>query len=297
MDDNTQDFINQIFDLDPEGHHPEPHHHPHHHHPPHHHPPHPCPPYPHDKGLAPAPSESLPMKLEAVVTCVNYGDFLSHTLPLNKCHFNRLVVVTSHMDKLTQRICEYHHVQCIQTDKFQAHLGRFCKGAGINVGLDALDKDGWLVHMDADIVCPPLTRKILEAAELDVECIYGPDRFMVPSFEEWSKFISHPRLQHENKSWIHLNSFPVGTRVAIEEYGWAPIGFFQLWHGSKAIRYPEGHLTAAREDLHFPIQWPRNKRHLLSELVVYHLESEKSAMGANWEGRTTKPFELGLKEK
>ena len=279
MDDNTQDHIDEIFDHNDE--HRHHHHHGHHHHHHHH--------YPHDEGLAPS-AEAKQMKLEAVVTSVNYGDFLAHTLPLNKIHFDRMVVVTSHMDKLTQRVCEFHQVECIQTDKFNAHLGQFCKGAGINAGLDALAKDDWLVHMDADIVLPPMTRKVLEASEIDPARIYGADRFMVPSFPEWHRFISQPRLQHENKSWVHLNAFPLGTRVAIDEYGYAPIGFFQLWHSSQGTKYPEGHCSAAREDLAFPVKWPRNKRHLLPELVVYHLESDAAPMGANWNGRTTKQF-------
>jgi hypothetical protein len=232
-------------------------------------------------------------KLEAVVTCVNYGDFLAHSLPWNKNHFDRLVVVTSHMDKLTQRVCEFHHVECLLTDRFNAHLGQFAKGAGINVGLDALDKDGWLLHLDADIVLPPLARKVLESSDLDPQRIYGADRFLVPNFAAWSEFSSQPRLQHENQSWIHMDAFPIGTRVAIAEYGYAPIGFFQLWHGSRQTRYPQGHCDAAREDLAFPLQWPRNHRHLLPELLVYHLESEAAPMGANWSGRKTKPFSLG----
>lgn len=235
------------------------------------------------------------MKIEAVITCVNYGDFLAHSLPWNKGLFDRIAVVTTHMDKLTQRVCEYHHVQCIQTDKFQAHLGKFAKGAGINEGLAALDRDAWLLHMDADVVCPPLTRQVLGRSALDPQAIYGCDRFMVPSFEEWQRFVANPRLLHENQSWVHLSAFPLGVRVAIDEYqGYLPIGFFQLWHAASGqIEYPQGHCSAAREDMAFPLTWPKERRRFLPDLVVYHLESEKAAMGANWLGRATKSFTLG----
>lgn len=233
------------------------------------------------------------MKLEAVVVCDKYSDFLAHSLPDNRILFDRLVVVTSHEDKETQRVCEYWHVQCIKTDVLNSRKGQFCKGAGINVGLEALDKDGWVVHMDADIVLPPLTRKLIQLCDLDPAVLYGCDRFMVKSFDEWMKFRCQPRLQHENESWIHMTEFPLGVRVAIHNYGgYIPIGFFQMWHpaASGISTYPEGHTTAAREDSAFTLSWPRAKRALVPEIVAYHLESENAPMAANWAGRKTKAF-------
>ncbi len=233
------------------------------------------------------------MKLEAVIVCDQYSDFLAHTLPENRILFDRLVVVTSPEDKETRRVCEYWHVQCVQTDALETRWGRFCKGAGINEGLKALDKDGWVVHLDADIALPPLTRKLLELADLDKSFIYGCDRVMCKSFAAWQEFRSNPRLQHENEVWVHMNQFPFGTRVAINSFGgYVALGFFQLWNPSASgiSLYPEGHTTAAREDTEFALNWTRNKRALLPEVVAYHLESETAPMAANWAGRTTKPF-------
>jgi hypothetical protein len=235
------------------------------------------------------------MKLEAVITCVNYSDFLAHTLPVNRAMFDRMVVVTGYEDKETQRVCEYWHVECVKTEAFGSHRGEFAKGAGINEGLARLPLDGWAVHMDADIMVPPMTRNLISQASLDPACIYGCDRFIVPNFAAWEKFVHKPRLVNENRSWVHLDAFPLGVRVAIDSYGgYIPIGFFQMWNPAVSgfTRYPEGHKTAAREDAQFATQWPRSARHLIPELVVYHLESEKAAMGANWAGRTTKPFTL-----
>lgn len=234
------------------------------------------------------------MKVEVVVTCVGFADILAHTLPLNKAMFHQLVVVTSHMDTYTQRVCEYHHVKCIPTDKLQSHLGKFSKGSGINEGLAALDRDAWILHMDADIVCPPLTREVLVRAAVDEEAIYGCDRFMVPNYSAWAEFVARPQLLHENGSWMHMSAFPLGVRVAIDAFGgYIPIGYFQLWHAkSGQTKYPEGHGTAAREDVAFPLLWPRPKRQFIPDLVVYHLESEKVPMGANWNGRKTAAFTL-----
>ena len=92
-------------------------------------------------------------KIEAVVVCDHYSDFLRCTLPANKHLFDRIVVVTSAEDRDTQRICEFHHVECLQTDALNSRWNKFCKGAGINEGLSRLDRHGWVVHLDADIGC------------------------------------------------------------------------------------------------------------------------------------------------
>jgi uncharacterized protein YukE len=40
----------------------------------------------------------------------------------------------------------------------------------------------------------------------------------------------------------------------------------------------------------FAMQWTRDRRHLIPEIIATHLESERAAMGANWNGRTTRAF-------
>jgi len=229
-------------------------------------------------------------KFEAVITCAAYSDFLAHTLPLNKALFDKLIVVAPPEDKETQRVCEYWHVQCVKSDRMETHWGRFRKGCGINDGLAELDKTGWLVHLDADIVLPPLFRKVMEGLDLDPAYIYGVDRFMVPSFEAWAKFFGAPKLLQENETWVHLAAFDVGVRV-MHAHQYVPIGFTQIWHAqSGMLKYPEEHANAARGDMAFAELWPRNKRGFIPELVVYHLESAKADMGANWNGRTTPAF-------
>lgn len=241
----------------------------------------------------PPPPANPCFKMECVIVCDNYSDFLQQTLPHNKFLFDKILVVTSFEDKATQRICEYNHVQCIKTDEMEARKGHFRKGAGINVGLEALDKDGWVVHLDADIYLPPQTRILLNAADLDKRMVYGIDRFIVRGWEAWQEFIERPRLLHEDETWVHLNGFPLGTRVMHKSQGgYVPIGFFQYWNpkASGVFRYPEGHTSAGREDTIFLDPWPRAKRGFIPEIVGYHLESDDAAKASNWNGRTTAPF-------
>lgn len=235
------------------------------------------------------------MKIEAVTVCVNYSDFLAHTLPHNKNHFNKIVIVTDTKDINTKKVCDFYNVMCVQTDVFYENGNKINKGKGINEGLKHLDMDGWVVHLDADIYLPPLTRSILENLELDNKTIYGIDRMMCPSYKDWINFIDNPSLLHEGWIYVHPNAFPMGVRIA--EYkgkGWEPIGFFQMWNpkGSGVFEYPKEHGAVDRSDVIFAKKFPRSKRQLLPEIISIHIDSESVQMGKNWSGRQTIKFSL-----
>lgn len=236
------------------------------------------------------------MKLEGVVVCVNYSDFLAWTLPCNKSLFDKLVVVTDTKDKDTKNLCDYHNVLCIQTDVFYENNDVFNKAKGINEGLKYLDKDGWVLHLDSDIYLPPLTRDILNKTDLDPKCIYGVDRLNCTSYNDWIKFIESPELQHEAWIYVHLKSFPLSTRIISykDKEQYIPIGYFQLWNpnGSEVYKYPETHGAADRTDGLFAKYWIPRNRIFLPSFAVIHLESEKVKMGVNWNGRKTKKFGL-----
>ncbi len=245
------------------------------------------------------------MYLEGVIVCVNYSDFLAHTLPHNKTHFDNLIIITDTKDEKTKKLCEYYHVKCIQTDIFYENGDSFNKGAAINYGLSQLENKGWVIHLDADIYLPPLTRSILENIPLEPHKIYGADRLMCPSYEKWIEFLNVPRQIQEGWVYIHLNSFPIGVRIA--EYnnknaGYEPIGYFQLWNpkGSGVFNYPTEHDYCDRTDVIHCKKFTRQDRELLPEIVVIHLESEGlsvDSMGKNWKGRKTKLFEASAHNK
>lgn len=240
------------------------------------------------------------MRINAVTVCVDYSDFLAHSLPYNKSLFDRLIVVTSKTDRATADLCEHHHVECIKTDVFYKDGATFNKGAGINEGLKALGGADWVCHFDADIVLPPRTRDILNRIHLDPTNIYGVDRLMCRSFDDWANYMSKPEVQHSCESYIQANAFPLGVRVGkLKESGWLPIGFFQLWHPALSghTEYTE-HGTADRGDMRFALQWPRQHRVLIPEIVGIHLASEipGDGMGSNWNGRRTPHFGPSVKQ-
>lgn len=231
------------------------------------------------------------MIVEAVVVCVNYSDFLAVTLPKNIEYLDRLVVVTHPDDHATARLCDKYSVDCIKTEVFHEDGDRFNKGRAINLGLSNLRHDGWLLHMDADIMLPHRFRHAIKMAKLDKKNLYGCDRLNTETYENYAKNIHKGIPQH---AWRFMvtpqREFPIGSRLLHLEYGYCPIGYFQLWHSAVRRHYPIVCGSAEHSDVLFAVQWERENRILLPEFFCYHLESERVKMGANWDGRQTKPF-------
>ena len=101
------------------------------------------------------------MNLEAVTICVDYSDFLAESLPINRRNFDQYVVVTAPEDLETQRVAEFWDCDIVLTDVIRSRWGEFHKARGINAGLEHLKLNGWVLHVDADIVLPPRTRTLL----------------------------------------------------------------------------------------------------------------------------------------
>lgn len=232
------------------------------------------------------------MRIEAVTTCVNYSDFLSHVLPYTGRQFDHLIVVTTPEDTETQRVCDFFDVHCVTTDVFYSD-GPFCKGKGINYGLSHLKLDGWVVHLDSDIVLPPTFSGLVRKLPLDPKCIYGIDRVNCRSWDDWVRWVPTGLPQLEKDHLLHVGPWQTGARLVRRTFGgYTPIGFFQMWNpvGSGITKYAEDHTDAARGDVDFALGWDRCHRWLIPEVVAFHLESEEAPKGANWEGRKTKKF-------
>jgi hypothetical protein len=239
------------------------------------------------------------LRIEAVTICVGYGDFLAATLPENLPLIDDLVVVTAPDDDETRAVCRKHSVHHVLSDEFKQD-GPFNKARLIRRAFDQIGGRDWILHLDADIVLPRKFRRLVELAHPDPAYIYGADRQNVVGWDAWQRMKSTAgpwdNHAHENGHWFHPALRP-GARWVSTLHGYVPIGFFQLFHGSALVQggyhvrsYPTHHGDAARTDVQFALQWDRRRRQLVPELIVLHLESEKSAVGANWRGRTTMPF-------
>ena len=232
------------------------------------------------------------MKIEAVIVCVDYADFLAETLPRNLPHFDRVLVITAPRDLETQELCRRLSVQYYSTDLFYKDGDKFNKARGIDFGLGYLQWNDWVVHLDADTFLPPMSRKWLEWRTLDQQSIYGVDRVNCLGYEAWKAYLKENHPGHDYMCRVKVpGGMPLLDRIAIRDYGgYVPIGFFQMWHGSVGRRYPIAKGDAEHTDVLHAIQWSQGRRHLIPEVVAIHLQSGPAPLGANWKGRTTPRF-------
>ncbi len=239
------------------------------------------------------------MRIEAITVCVDYADFLKAVAPHNLPHFDRWVIVTTPEDEETRSACRALSLECVTTREFYRDGQQFAKSRAIERGLCHLEGSDWLLHIDGDVALPIDFRQVLQDAHLNEVAIHGCDRLNVMGWRAWKRVEARGLWSRPNE-WFVPTVRPdceLGARVCNHRHGYTPIGFFQLWHGSSynwrgspAKRYPLIHGTAARTDVTHALHWDRRERIHIPELLVWHLESEPSPMGANWKGRTTTRF-------
>jgi hypothetical protein len=237
---------------------------------------------------------------EAVITASRYHDFLRVTLPYTTQQVKKVVVVTSDesFDDPTREVCREFGVKCIRTGLFYHRGARFAKGKAINKGLDQCHRRGWVLTMDADIILPPHSSAHLARLDLDKTALYGIDRVLVPNAAAWKAFVERRVPQYRWSSVVETPpEFPFMARYVHETEGYCPIGFFALRHGGESrqnrdLRYPEDGNEAIHTDVQYALHWDRHKRHLIPEVIAYHLDSCAAPIGANWCGRVTPEFDL-----
>lgn len=237
------------------------------------------------------------MRLEAVCICSSYVDFFAETADSLLAVVDDLVVVTTPDDNETKGYCKKRGIRCLATDVFTRDGETFNKAAGINYGLSHLRRDDWLMHVDADVWFPPMTRHHIHNAQLDKTCVYGIDRLNVVGWESWQSFLAQHKVEPQFEHSCLVKPLktphtPLGARILHMNYGgYVPIGFTQIWHSSMNVIYPMRQKAGAEHtDVLFSLQWPRPKRVLLPEVIAIHLESEAAPMGSNWRRRTTRRF-------
>ena len=204
------------------------------------------------------------IKLHGICVCENFGDYLDYTMSYNRSIFDTITIVTTTEDYETRRVCHKYNLNIVITDRLHKDGAPFNKAAGLNDGYSQMNKDGWVVIFDSDMVFPSFNN-ILK--RLDKRCLYGIPR----------KNIGH----RTNK--IKLQSVPSNFKINAQP-GRVVIGYCQIFYaphlGHKKL-YNERYKSANRSDTRFALQWERDKNIHIDNLYCYHISREK----VNWRGR------------
>lgn len=202
--------------------------------------------------------------LNAILVCVEYSDILALTLPYNRHHFDRVMVVTTPTDKATMEVALANDASLYCTNAFYAEGALFNKWRALEAGLDVFGRHGALCIMDADICWPKDACAVPRHGLLQT-----PKRRMlsnvpaaVPDESKWTRLPFHP----QQVEWAGYTQIFMGDDPALGDPPWHEINWKH----------------AGGADSFFQAKWPRDKK-IRPGFEVLHL-----GRGAvNWCGRVT----------
>jgi hypothetical protein len=188
------------------------------------------------------------MRIDAIIQSTGYHDMLSITLPINKIHFNNVIVYTKIGDEQTKAVCRKENVICVETDKFTKNNSKFNRGAVYNQSFIDLfhnyaaiqGQPDWICIIDSDIILPSNFRESFQNENPDIEYFYGARRYNVETQEQWNevkKDINYLKklTLYRGYGYGYLQIFNVKSKVFSElckNTNWNP---YLEWHdGSMA---------------------------------------------------------------
>ena len=204
------------------------------------------------------------MYLEAVTVCIDFSDYLKKCLA-NKMLFDRWLIVTTAQDGKTIKLCEEAGLEYVVSQRIYEDGAYFNKGKAINEGLRKLEKQDWILHVDADIKLPTNFRKVLESASLNQDYLY------MPKFRYIHASLPFRRGYDPNDAY----------------------GYCQLFHSSRNLSYPESSLHAAGSDRDFAAKFgwrfdPEKLKGNVDGALIQYLDMSCDHFGdvcVNWKGR------------
>lgn len=237
--------------------------------------------------VAPTNKTLHPKKVELLLVCVGYADFLRATLAWNMKQFDRTVVVTSSDDLDTQQVAKEAGATLVVSDRHKENGAAFNKGKLINEGFKALDFDDWVMLSDADVLFMPNFRQEFMRRIWNPGVLYYGTRFNTPptGILPWvERFKKNPALANR----LSLGN-PADNQM--------PWGYFQLFNcRAQTIRgqvptrqiYPENFTTAGGVDKKFHEGWPTNRKRLAPPPTFKVVHMYHGKLGTNWAGRRSR---------
>lgn len=175
----------------------------------------------------------------AATVCVDFSFIFKYTLPYNRHHFSKYLVITTPTDTDTITLAERHDCIVHTTTAFYDDGALFNKWKALEEGLDVLGREGWMCMLDADIFWP---RRINQSFLMGN--LYTPQRRLArqPLPEtDWSTLPLHPSKQFCGYSHIFHVDDPHVPAPPWYQTDWVHAGgadsFFQrLWEPKYKIR-------------------------------------------------------------
>ena len=183
------------------------------------------------------------MKIEAVTVCIDFADKLKKIV-VNNHKLDNWVIATHESDKETIKVCENNDINYILSERVFDNA-QFAKGRAINDALKVLDKNDWLLHIDADQLLPFNFREVCENECKDKSKMYKCDR--VTTHGKTMEYGHRSSARIEMSSNRKMKFRPSRNKI--------PIGFFQLWHSSVRCVYDEESTTGDKDDISFSAKW------------------------------------------
>lgn len=202
--------------------------------------------------------------MKSIVVSVDYHDLLEITLSRNIRHFDKTLVVTNTKDYQTYSVAKNLGAEVYQTDAFYKFGASFNKGLAMELGLQKLGKDGWIVVWDADTLFPDS----IDIPNKEIGKLYGARR-KVAYNESQFNFNALAKAEYYND----INEIP---------------GYFQMFHADdpaikdKEYWYPVTWRHAGGCDSFFQTKW-RGENKVWADFWVIHYGEP----GQNWHGRYT----------
>ncbi len=215
------------------------------------------------------------------VTCVNYGDFLRHTLAQTLRFFSDVTVITCAADRATIAYARELGAKIWVSERWFENGASFNKSAMLNEWLASLCP-GWTLILDADTFLTDEFR--LDLGHLDSGYLYSIPRRICEDEWDWvgptARRPDYPLMippVKNGKVWRRPTTNPAALS-----------GYFHLWDRAVSNRlfYPASP-TAAEYDVEFALQFRDDQRVYLPGDVV-HLGPVRQ----NWSGRVSTPWTL-----
>ena len=215
------------------------------------------------------------------IACVNYRDFLQHTLAQTLRFFSDVTVITCGADRATIAHARELGAKIWISERWFEDGASFNKSAALNEWLASLSP-GWTLILDADTFLTDEFR--LDLGHLDSGCLYSIPRRICEHEWDWvgptEGRPDYPLMIPPVKSGMVWRR-PTTNPAALS-------GYFHLWNRAVSNRlfYPASP-TAAEYDVEFALQFRDDQRDYLSGDVV-HLGPVRQ----NWSGRVSIPWTL-----